>query len=98
MSADNKTNDPEWYEVALLMQDMSRKLPADWDHGPDFWLGGVQQLSELVVACRGRVPMEVVSAAIGAGGLMIAHAARQAEASDLTDALLARVRGKGGAE
>jgi hypothetical protein len=95
MHSENSQN-PEWYEVALLMQDMSRKLPEDWDHGPDFWLGAVQQLAELVVTCKGRVPMEAVAAAIGAGGLMIAHAVRQAEATDLTAALLARVRGNGG--
>jgi ABC-type Fe3+ transport system substrate-binding protein len=97
MRSETNSETPEWFEVALMMQDMSRKLPDDWDHGPDYWLGGVQQLAELVVASRGRLPMEVVAAAIGAGGLMIAHAVRQAEATDLTDALLARVRGKGGA-
>lgn len=96
MQSDNNNETPEWYEVALLMQDMGRKLPDDWDHGPDFWLGAVQQLAELVIACRGKVSIDVVGAAIGAGGLMIAHAVRQVEATDLTDALLARVRGKGG--
>jgi hypothetical protein len=98
MSADNAAPNPEWFDVVLMMQNMGRTLPGDWDHGSDFWLGGAQQLAELVVACKGKVPIETVAAAIGAGGMMVAHAERQAEAANLTDALLERVRRNGGAQ
>lgn len=96
MHTDPHAEDPEWFQIVLLMQDMGRKLPEDWDHSPDFWLGAAQSLAELVIACRGKLPIETVSAAIGAGGLMIAQAEKQVDAANLTAALLDRVRREGG--
>lgn len=84
---------PEWYNIALIMQDMSRKLPADWDHTPDFWLGAVQNLAEVVVAMEGKLPVEQIGTLVGAGGLMIAQTVKQSEAADLTSALFSRIKG-----
>jgi hypothetical protein len=95
MSPDNHEN-PEWFEIVLLMQDMGRKLPEDWDHDTEFLLGAVQCLAELVIACRGKVPIETLGAAIGAGGILIAEAVKQAEAADMTSLLLQRLRRDGG--
>lgn len=86
---------PEWFNVCLLMQDMGRKLPADWDHTPDFWLGAVQQLAELTVTVRGKVPVEQAGALIGAGGMILAQIEKQMDAANLTDALFSRIRGGG---
>ena len=86
-------SNPEWFNIALLMQDMGRKLPDDWGHTPDFWLGAVQQLAEVVAVLRGAVPMEQLAALIGAGGMMVAQAVKQSEAADLTAALFSRIEG-----
>ena len=87
---------PEWWNIAMVMQDMSRTLPSDWDQGSEFWLDAVQTLADMAAALNGRVPDEQVATLIGAGGLMIAQAVRQTEANDLTAALFARI-GSGGA-
>lgn len=87
---------PEWWNIAMIMQDMSRTLPPDWDQGNEFWLDAVQTLAEMAAALNGRVPDEQLATLIGVGGLMIAQAVTQTEANELTAALFARV-GNGGA-
>lgn len=86
---------PEWFEVCLLMQEMGRKLPEDWDHSHDFWLGAVQQLAELTVAVRGKVPIEQAGALIGAGGMMLAHLEKRVDAANLTAAFFNQAKGGG---
>ena len=87
---------PEWFNICLLMQDMGRKLPHDWDHTSDFWMGAVQQLAELTIALRGKMPLVQIGALIGAGGMMIAQAEKQADAANLTAALFSRITGGDG--
>lgn len=84
---------PEWFDICKLMQDMGRTLPEDWDHTPDFWMGAVQQLAELTVVLRGKMPVEQIGALIGAGGMMIAQAEKQVDATNLTNALFSQIKG-----
>lgn len=92
MSDPRPNENPGWWNIALFMQDMSRTLPADWDHGTEFLLEAVQNLAEVIVMMREHgLPLKPAANLLGVGGILIAQAVKETEAADLTAALMARL-------
>jgi hypothetical protein len=59
--------------IIELMEQMADDLPADWSDTSLFWTTAIQNLAELTVAMRDKVPVAELSDLLSAGGIMIAH-------------------------
>ena len=83
---------PEAAEVLTIMAEEIR-LPDDWDVS-GFWLAHAQQLAQFLADYRGKFALEDAAMLAGIGGMLVAMARREREASAAAGAFL---RGDGGA-
>lgn len=91
MSAGDDFVSPEAAEYLTLMVEETR-LPDDWDVS-GFWLAHAQQLAQLLADFRGRMDLKDAAMLVGLGGMLVAMATREREASAAAGDFL---RGKGG--
>ena len=59
--------------IIELMEQMAEGLPPDWSDTSLFWTTAIQNLAELAIAMRDKVPVAELSDLLSAGGIMIAH-------------------------
>jgi len=88
---------PDWMGIVQIMEHLSTRLPVDWDLTDDFWIGGIQNLAEIVISLRAKVPEDDLAVLVGIGGMMAAQARKEQGARNLTDALFAGLKDGGAA-
>lgn len=86
MADDAQMVSPEAAEILTLMIEETR-LPDDWDVS-GFWLTHAQQLAQFMADHRGRFPLHDAAMLLGLGGMLVAMAKREREASAAAGAFL----------